>query len=129
LWPLGDLHRQAQRPEGIGRLAGGMAHVFNNILAAILGTSDLLLKDLDAGSRAREDVEEIRRAGQRAAGLTRQLLVFSRQQVLDPRVLDLNAIVTNAQTMLRRLIGEDVDLRTILAPDLGAVRADAGPLE
>ena len=122
-------YRQSQKLEAIGRLAGGIAHDFNNILTAILGTSDLLLKDLDAGSRAREDVEEIRRAGQRAAGLTRQLLVFSRQQVLDPRVLDLNAIVTNAQTMLRRLIGEDVDLRTILAPDLGAVRADAGQLE
>src|SRR5439155_1367168 len=90
---------------------------------------DELLRERVLQGQAVKGVELIRRAGQRAAGLTRQLLVFSRQQVLDPRVLDVNAIVTNAQTMLRRLIGEDVDLRTILAPDLGAVRADAGQLE
>jgi nitrogen-specific signal transduction histidine kinase len=122
-------YRQSQKMEAIGRLAGGIAHDFNNILTAILGTSDLLIEALAPGSRARDDVEEIRRAGTRAAGLTRQLLVFSRQQVLQPHELDVNDIVRDADSMLRRLIGENIELRTTLAPDLGAVRADAGQLE
>ena len=121
--------RQAQKMEAIGRLAGGIAHDFNNILTAILGTSQLLLEHLVPGSRGHDDVEEIQRAGQRAAGLTRQLLLFSRQQVLEPRVLDLNAVVVQAQAMLRRLIREDVELRTALAPDLGTIWADAGQVE
>ncbi len=122
-------YRQSQKMEAVGRLAGGIAHDFNNILTAILSTSELLLSDLVSGSRAREDVDEIRRAGQRAAGLTRQLLVFSRQQVLEPRVVDLNALVMDAQQMLRRLIGEHIELRTVLASDAGAVRADPSQLE
>jgi PAS domain S-box-containing protein len=121
--------RQAVKMEAVGRLAGGVAHDFNNLLTAIIGSADLLLEDLDPASRAREDVNEIRRAGDRAAQLTRQLLAFSRQQPLTPRVIDVNALVADMDRLLRRLIGEDVDLRTVLAPDLGAVRADAGQLE
>ena len=120
---------QAQKMEAVGRLAGGIAHDFNNLLTAIIGSSELLLEGLSAHDQRREDLEEIRKAGQRAAGLTRQLLAFSRQQVLEPRVLDLNELIVDLEKMLRRLIGEDVDLRTVLAPELGAVRADPGQLE
>ena len=122
-------YRQSQKLEAIGRLAGGIAHDFNNILTAILSTSELLLVDVVPGSRVHDDVDEIRKAAQRAAGLTRQLLVFSRQQVLEPRVVDVNALVVEAQQLLRRLIGEDVELRTTLAPSLEAVRADPSQLE
>jgi PAS domain S-box-containing protein len=122
-------YRQSQKMEAIGRLAGGIAHDFNNILTAILGTSALLVMDLIPGSEAYQDVEEIRRSAERAAGLTRQLLVFSRQQVLEPRVLDVNDLVSSTRQMLRRLIGEHIELRTSLAPDLGAVRADPGQVE
>lgn len=120
---------QAQKMEAVGRLAGGIAHDFNNLLTAIIGSSELLLEDSSAHDRRREDLEEIKKAGQRAAALTRQLLAFSRQQVLEPRVLDLNALIADLEKMLRRLIGEDVQLRTALAPGLGAVRADPGQLE
>ena len=122
-------YRQSQKLEAIGRLAGGIAHDFNNILTAILSTSELLLTDLVPGSHVHDDVDEIRRAAQRAAGLTRQLLVFSRQQVFEPRVVDVNALVIEAEQLLRRLIGEDIELRTALAPALGAVRADPSQLE
>jgi len=122
-------YRQSQKLEAIGRLAGGIAHDFNNILTAILSTSELLLTDLVPGSHVHDDVDEIRRAGQRAAGLTRQLLVFSRQQVFEPRVVDVNALVIEAEQLLRRLIGEDIELRTALAPAVGAVRADLSQLE
>ena len=122
-------YRQAQKMEAVGRLAGGIAHDFNNLLTAILGTTGLLLEDLGPDSRARLDIQEIEKAAKRAAGLTRQLLVFSRQQVLEPRVLDVNALVGNLETMLRRLIGEDIELRTTLSADGGAVRADPGQLE
>src|SRR5207249_5182580 len=105
------------------------AHDFNNILKAILSTSELLLTDLVPGSHVHDDVDEMRRAGQRAAGPTRQLLVFSRQQVFEPRVVDVNALVIETEQLLRRLIGEDTELRTALAPALGAVRADASQLE
>jgi len=122
-------YRQSQKLEAIGRLAGGIAHDFNNILTAILSTSELLLTDLVPASHVYDDVDEIRRAAQRAAGLTRQLLVFSRQQVFEPRVVDVNALVIEAEQLLRRLIGEDIELRTALAPALGAVRADPSQLE
>jgi PAS domain S-box-containing protein len=120
---------QAQKMEAVGRLAGGVAHDFNNLLTAISGNAELLLDDLPRDALAREDVEEIRRAAARAAGLTRQLLAFSRQQVLQPRVVALNDSVAGVEKMLRRLIGEDVELATELQPGLGHVRADPGQME
>ncbi|HEX5724364.1 MAG TPA: PAS domain S-box protein [Longimicrobiaceae bacterium] len=120
---------QAQKMDAIGRLAGGVAHDFNNLLTAVRGNAELLLMDLPPEHPSRADVEEIRRAADRAAGLTRQLLAFSRRQVLQPRVLDLNAVVTDMQKMLRRLIGEDVHLHTELETALARVRADPGQVE
>jgi PAS domain S-box-containing protein len=122
-------YRQAQKMEAVGRLAGGIAHDFNNLLTAIIGTTALVLEDLGLESRVRLDIQEIEKAAKRAAGLTRQLLIFSRQQVLEPRALDLNALVANLEKMLHRLIGEDVELRTKPAAALGAVRADPGQVE
>jgi len=121
--------RQAQKMEAIGRLAGGVAHDFNNLLTAIFGYADLLREELPEGSSAHQDTEEIRKAAQRAAALTRQLLAFSRQQVLEPVVVNLNDLVEEFDKMLRRLIGEDVELRIVLAPELGNVRADPGQLQ
>jgi PAS domain S-box-containing protein len=121
--------RQSRRMETAGRLAGGIAHDFNNLLTAILGTSDLLLTGLAPGSPEREDVEEIKRAATRAATLTRQLLAFSRRQVLQPRTVNLNQLVLGVESMLRRLIGEDITLRTATVPALWQVRADPGQLE
>ncbi len=121
--------RQAQKMEAVGRLAGGVAHDFNNLLTVITSYSQLLLDDLGVADPRRTDLEEIRKAASGAATLTRQLLAFSRQQVLEPRVLDLNAVVTTAGKMLKRLIGEDIELSTALAPDLGAIKADPGQLE
>ena len=121
--------RQSQKMEAVGRLAGGVAHDFNNLLTIISGYSDLLLDTLPKPERSRTHVEEIKKAGNRAATLTRQLLAFSRSQVLAPQVLDLNAVVTNVDKMLRRLIGEDVDLVAVLGENLGNVRADPGQLE
>ncbi|PYO71389.1 MAG: hybrid sensor histidine kinase/response regulator, partial [Gemmatimonadetes bacterium] len=120
---------QAQKMEAVGRLAGGIAHDFNNLLTAIFGSSDLLLEDLTVDDQRRADVEDIKKAAQRAAALTRQLLAFSRKQVLALQVLDLNALIADLEKMLRRLIGEDIEFRTILTSDLGAVRADPGQLE
>jgi len=122
-------YRQAQKMEAVGRLAGGIAHDFNNLLTAILGTTGLLLEDVGLDPRTRLDVQEIEKAAKRAAGLTRQLLVFSRQQVLEPRILDLNAVVRDVERMLGRLIGEDVELHTKLAAAVGAVQADPGQLQ
>jgi len=121
--------QQAARLESLGRLAAGVAHDFNNLLTAILGYADLLLDGLPTLSPLRPDLEEIRKAANRAGALTRQLLAFSRKQVLEMRVLDLNELVADMDKMLRRLLGEDIDVLTKLDPALGAVRADAGQLE
>jgi two-component system, cell cycle sensor histidine kinase and response regulator CckA len=121
--------RQAQKMEAVGRLAGGIAHDFNNILTAITGYADLLLDDLSAADPRRKDVEEVRKAAERAAGLTRQLLAFSRQQILQPKIIDVNALVGDLEKMLGRLLGEDVALGTRLDPAVGRVKADAGQLE
>ena len=126
---LEDQLRQSQKMEAVGQLAGGIAHDFNNLLTAILGSTQLLLHATPPGDVRREDVEEIRNAGLRAAELTRQLLAFSRRQVLAPKVLELNAVVANMDRMLRRLIGEDVELATALHAEAGAVNADPGQLE
>jgi len=120
---------QAQKMEAVGRLAGGVAHDFNNLLTAIRGNAELLVEDLEPGSPSLDDVHEICLAADRAAALTRQLLAFSRKQVLQPRVMDLNDTVAGVEKMLRRLIGEDVALSTELRPGLGRVRADPGQLE
>jgi len=121
--------RQSQKMEAVGRLAGGIAHDFNNLLTVINGYSELLQNRIDEKSPLRGSVDEIRLAGDRAASLTRQLLAFSRRQVLQPKVLDLNGVISNLENMLRRLIGEDVALRTLLRPDLGTVMADPGQIE
>ena len=120
--------RQAQKMEAVGRLAGGIAHDFNNLLTAIAGYSEFLIAGLE-DERLRRHAEEIKKASGRAASLTGQLLAFSRRQVLQPRVLDLNAVVSDMDMMLRRLIGEDVELVTLLEPALGAVRADPTQVE
>ena len=121
--------RHAQKMEAVGRLAGGIAHDFNNLLTAITGYSALLLDELDRESPLRVKVDEILSAGRRAAALTGQLLVFSRRQVLQPTLLDLNVVVSSMDGLLRRLLGEEVRLRKTLLPGLGAIRADEGQLE
>jgi len=121
--------RQSQKMEATGRLAGGIAHDFNNLLSVILSYSAMLISDLPRDSPVRADVEEIRRAGERAAMLTRQLLAFSRQQVLAPAVVDLNEIITGMDKMLGRIIGEDVELRIVTAAKLGKTRVDPGQIE
>ncbi|MBU0508831.1 response regulator [bacterium] len=121
--------RQAQKMEAIGRLAGGVAHDFNNLLTAILGHGELAMYKLHEDDPLRENVGQMVRAADRAASLTRQLLAFSRKQVLQPRVFDLNAIVADMEKMLRRLIGEDVELVIRLGGDVGPVRADPGQIE
>jgi two-component system, cell cycle sensor histidine kinase and response regulator CckA len=121
--------RQSQKMEAVGRLAGGVAHDFNNVLSVILSYSEMLLHELKEGEPMREDIEEIAKAGKRAAALTRQLLMFSRQQVLEPKVLDLNEIVTSMDKMLQRVLGADVDLVSLLSPSLGRVRVDRSSVE
>ncbi|HEX7018613.1 MAG TPA: ATP-binding protein, partial [Gemmatimonadaceae bacterium] len=121
--------RQAQKMEAVGRLAGGVAHDFNNLLTVITSFSSMILADADADAPWRDDVREIKLAADRAARLTRQLLAFSRRQVLRPQVVDLNATIEDLEKMLRRLIGEDVALETRLAPDLWPVRVDPGQIE
>ncbi|MGC4063941.1 MAG: ATP-binding protein [Polyangiaceae bacterium] len=118
----------AQRLEAVGRLAGGVAHDFNNLLSVIISYAGFVVAELQE-STLRDDVLEIHKAGQRAAALTRQLLAFSRKQVLDPVVLDINAVVTGIENLLRRLLGEDVEILVDLSQDVGRVLADAGQLE
>ncbi len=124
-----DRLRQSQKMEAVGQLAGGVAHDFNNLLMVITGYSDQLLARLPAADPLRRKVEQIRKAGDRAASLTRQLLAFSRKQVIEPKVLDLNAVVAGIEKMLRRLIGEDIDIVTLPGRELGRVRADPGQVE
>jgi PAS domain S-box-containing protein len=126
---LEDQLRQSQKMEAVGRLAGGVAHDFNNVLSVILSYADLVLADLKADEPMCDDVEEIRKAGQRAADLTRQLLMFSRQQVLEPKVLDLNEVLTSMDKMLQRILGADVDLVSLPAQPLGRVRVDRSSIE
>jgi PAS domain S-box-containing protein len=124
-----DQLRHAQKMEAIGNLAGGVAHDFNNLLMVINGYSQILLMDLPPDSPIRPQLEEIKKAGDRAAALTRQLLVISRKQVAQPEVLVLNGVVNGMEKMLRRLIGEDIELRTCLDPGLARVKADPGQIE
>jgi PAS domain S-box-containing protein len=126
---LEDQLRQAQRMEAVGMLAGGVAHDFNNLLTIITGYSQLILNNLGPEDPNRHSAEQIMKAGERAGALTKQLLAFSRRQVLQPKVLDLNKLVSGMGAMLQRLIGEDVDLRLVLPPDLGSVSADPGQIE
>jgi two-component system cell cycle sensor histidine kinase/response regulator CckA len=121
--------QQSQKMEAVGRLAGGIAHDFNNLLTVILGHVEIALSQKGSAPDLRESLEEIRRSGQRAAALTRQLLAFSRRQVLEPKALDLNAIVLGVERMLRPLIGEDIHLADQLEPSLWVVRADPGQIE
>jgi PAS domain S-box-containing protein len=121
--------RQAQKMEAVGMLAGGVAHDFNNLLTIITGYSQLILNNIGMDDSNRHSVEQIMKAGERAAALTKQLLAFSRRQVLQPKVLELNKLVTSLATMLQRLIGEDIDLRLVLPPELGRVSADPGQIE
>jgi PAS domain S-box-containing protein len=121
--------RQSQKMEAVGRLAGGVAHDFNNLLTVIRANADFVHADLEPGDERRTDVEEIRKAADRAAGLTRQLLVFSRRGVVQPKALLLNDVVSGMEQMLARLIGEDVVLASVLAPDLAPVTGDQGQME
>ncbi|MDB4994825.1 MAG: hybrid sensor histidine kinase/response regulator, partial [Myxococcaceae bacterium] len=121
--------RQSQKMEAVGRLAGGIAHDFNNLLSVVLSYSELLMEDLKEGDPIRDDIVEVHRAGVRAADLTRQLLMFSRKQVIAPKVLDLNGVLANLHKMLRRLVGEDVEWTSILGESIGHVRVDPGSIE
>jgi PAS domain S-box-containing protein len=125
---LEERFRQSQKMEAVGRLAGGVAHDFNNLLTVIFGYSDVLLHGLEPGP-LHEAMQEVRRAGERAAALTRQLLAFSRKQTLVPEVLDMGDVVSGMSTMVERLIGEDIKVSVVVSPDLGRVKADRGQLE
>lgn len=121
--------RHSQKMEAVGRLAGGVAHDFNNLLTIITGYSQMMQRNLEPGSPMRAHVDAVLKSGERAAALTRQLLAFSRRQDFSPRTLDLNTVVGNTEKMLHRLIGEDIELRTVLAAGLGLVRGDHGQIE
>jgi two-component system cell cycle sensor histidine kinase/response regulator CckA len=121
--------RQSQKMEAVGRLAGGIAHDFNNVLTAILGFSDLMIAHVDENHAIRRHLSEIRRSAEFATSLTRQLLAFSRRQTLELKILSLNEIVERIQKMLKRLIGEDVHVMTVLNPGIGKVKADPGQIE
>ena len=126
---LEEQFRQAQKMEAVGRLAGGVAHDFNNLLMVMRGYTELMLGRLGANDPLRRNAEEIQKAADRATSLTQQLLAFSRKQVMQPRVFDLNAVVAETEKMLHRLIGEDIELATILGAELGRVKADPGQIE
>ncbi|HEX9084392.1 MAG TPA: ATP-binding protein, partial [Gemmatimonadaceae bacterium] len=126
---LEEQFQQAQKMEAIGRLAGGVAHDFNNLLTAILGYCELLLTDSAPDDQRRPDIAEIQKAGRSAAELTRQLLAFSRKQIIEPTLLDLNEIVAGLRPMLGRLIGEDITVQLGLVPGRALVKADRGQLE
>jgi nitrogen-specific signal transduction histidine kinase len=126
---LEEQFRQAQKMEAIGRLAGGVAHDFNNLLTAIMGYTGLLLEETAPDSPTANDLNEVLKAANHATALTQQLLAFSRKQVLQPRVIDLNGVISEMEMLLRRLIGEDIELVTTLRPDIGQVRADPGQLQ
>jgi two-component system, cell cycle sensor histidine kinase and response regulator CckA len=121
--------RQAQKMEAVGQLAGGVAHDFNNLLTVIIANAGLALETIAAGHSPEDELQEILRASERAASLTRQLLAFSRKQVLQPCLLDLDQVIIGIAPMLERLIGEDIEVVTSIAPDLGIMRADPGQLE
>jgi two-component system cell cycle sensor histidine kinase/response regulator CckA len=121
--------RQAQKLEAIGQLAGGIAHDFNNLLTAISGYCQLSLRQLNEDEPLHHNIEEIQKAGERAASLTRQLLAFSRKQILQPRVLDLNFLIMDLSKMLRRLIAKNIEFITVLRPETGQINADPGQME
>ena len=121
--------RQSQKMEAVGRLAGGIAHDFTNLLTGIIGYTQILLQEVKENASWRHYIQEIGKAGDRAASLTRQLLAFSRKQLLSPKTIDLNSLVSNLDTMLRRLIGEDIRFVTSMEPGLGAVTTDPGQIE
>jgi PAS domain S-box-containing protein len=121
--------RQAQKMDSVGQLASGIAHDFNNLLTVINGTSELVLAQVSEDDPVHADVQDILQAGERAATLTRQLLAFSRQQILEPRVMNFNTVVAGMESLLRGLLGEDIDLVVVPTPDLGSVKADPGQIE
>jgi len=126
---LEDQLRQSQKMEAVGRLAGGVAHDFNNLLTVISGYGDMIMRGLAPDDPLHGCIEEVLKASSRATSLTNQLLAFSRRQVIQPKILDLNILVANMDRMLRRVIGEHIELETVLTPGLGSVKADAGQLE
>jgi PAS domain S-box-containing protein len=121
--------RQSQKMESVGQLASGIAHDFNNLLTVINGMSDLVLAQVSQNDLVYADVQEIHRAGERAAALTRQLLAFSRQQILAPQVLNVDTVIAGMEDLIRRLLGEDIDLVIVPTPDVGCVKADPGQIE
>jgi PAS domain S-box-containing protein len=120
---------QSQKMEAVGRLAGGIAHDFNNLLTAIIGYSDIITRDREVKQKHRSYIEEIKKSAERAATLTQQLLAFSRKQILQPKVLNLNILLKNTRNMLQRMIGEDVSFELSLSPDVGMIKADPGKIE
>ena len=126
---LEEQFRQAQKMEAVGRLAGGIAHDFNNLLMVIQGYADLMQERLPAGDPLRRNAEQIQIAARRATSLTRQLLAFSRKQILDPKVLNIQGVVVEMEEILHRLIGEDIELKTSAGKDLGLVKADRSQIE